>query len=112
MKKGILVLFGILFTVSGCSQAASYDLCGYGSMFSLDGDGFLLAEPSATVSYTINEKVGAIEKQIEEEYHPVNHLVSNHLKEGTVIYSVMEDPTLMIAKINNDEYALFEKIDE
>jgi len=110
MKKYFFGLILLLLLLSGCNKTeeVSYELCGYGNMVSFDGVGYVQIDPDQE-KYRLGKKVGVIQEKIEDTLHPINHLTSNFLTEGSALYISDENKNQMIAK-ENGKYFLFEKI--
>ncbi|WP_456275978.1 hypothetical protein [Bacillus sp. AK128] len=103
----LLIIF--IGVVSGCSsQEATYELCGTGPTVVINNTEYIQS-PTEQKTYKLDQQLGEIEEQIDEQFHPEENFTSNFLEVGALVYSVKDHPDYIIAKTTENKYLLFQK---
>jgi hypothetical protein len=111
--KKVIMTGALLLFIGGCGteeSAVPSELCGYGEMMTVNGNEYLRIHEKK--SLTLDQEVGEIAEKIDEVLHPVAHLTSNSLDEGTKIFSVHHHEDYLVAKTGEEKYLLFQQLND
>lgn len=88
----LLLISIVLF---GCSPSSTGI---YQGILSLNEKRYILQGELKNDELTIGEKIGEVQKNVQPQVMPTEHLSSNYLEVGEEIYSSNEDQTTLIVK--------------
>lgn len=115
MKYYFVYLLSCLMIVSGCSSAVqetnsrTVEEVSYEGLLNMEGEIYYSYGYDEEEKYTVLEEVGEVKKTLGgEEIIPKEHLTSNFLEKGTKIFSVKEDPEILLIK-DQDKYDVLKK---
>ncbi|WNF38359.1 hypothetical protein RJD24_08030 [Bacillaceae bacterium IKA-2] len=108
-KKGLFfanILLLVLIFIGGCSSSPSKEIS-YAYILIANGTEYYLQGEIKDNEFTLDEKIGEVQKKVAIEVMPKEDFSSNFLEVGEEIYSSNEDSKVIIVKKENGDYLKF-----
>ena len=90
-----------MIVLGGCSSFSSNGNGSYAGVLMVNDKEYYWQGDSKVNEFTLGEKIGEVQKKVEEEVKPKENLSSNFLEVGEEIYSSNEDSKVIIVKREN-----------
>ncbi|SET74641.1 hypothetical protein SAMN05421676_107164 [Salinibacillus kushneri] len=116
--KYLLVLVSLIFIIfTGCSNDlqenndnnssnSGGDSGSYAALLKVNGVQYTSLGNVNKDKYTINEKIGKVDKKVPVDVLPFKDFMSNYLEEGTPIFSIEENTDVVLAKREDETYEI------
>lgn len=102
MKK-FVYLFVLILIVTGCNTSNE----SYQGLLVYQGDTFVLQGDDLNNEYTIDKRIGTIERKVKPSVMPQENLWSNYLEKGTELFRSKEDRSVILVKRNEQIEVFF-----